>query len=65
MSRRPLRFKQSDFLRALRAVQKAPGCWGVDILPDGTIRAVPAQPAQIGNPLQQSPGALEPNEWDN
>jgi hypothetical protein len=42
MSRRPARFTQADFFRAVRAVQRAGGGMAVEVLPDGTIRAVPA-----------------------
>lgn len=42
MSRRPALFRQSDLLRAMKAAQKAGEEWGVDILPDGRIRCVPA-----------------------
>lgn len=42
MSRRPARFTQADFFRAVRAVQRAGGGMAVEALPDGTIRAVPA-----------------------
>lgn len=65
MSRRPLRFRQSDLMRAMRAAQRMGGAWGVDILMDGTIRVVPAQPVQIGNPLPSGPIEEGDNPWDS
>jgi hypothetical protein len=50
MSRRPARFTQADFFRAVRAVQRAGGGMAVEALPDGTIRAVPAADLPASQP---------------
>jgi hypothetical protein len=65
MSRAPLRFKEKDLLRAMRAAQKAGGAWGVDILTDGTIRLLPAC---VFGGVKSSQGVPEErntaNPWD-
>lgn len=40
MSRRPLRFKQTDLVRAIKAAEQAGPDWGVVVDNDGTIRVV-------------------------
>lgn len=61
MSRRPALFRQSDLLRAMKAAQKAGSDWGVDILPDGTIRCSPAGPGG----WKQPPNPKTDDGWDN
>jgi hypothetical protein len=65
MSRAPLRFRESDITRAIKAVQKAGVTWGVEILTDGTIRLAPASTA---TEVKSSPGGSEErdtkNPWD-
>lgn len=65
MSRAPLRFRQSDLMRAMRAAQRLGNNWGVDILKDGTIRVVPAQPIPAGKTLNGSPDQEGDNPWDS
>lgn len=61
MTRRPARFRQSDLMRAMRAAQKLGANWGVDILPDGTIRCAPPAAQDWKAPANpQTDG-----EWDN
>lgn len=59
MSKAPLRFKETDLVRAIRAVDKA-GAAGrnkaVEILKNGVIRIVPALPVD--------PEKSERNPWD-
>lgn len=55
MSRRPARFTQADITRAVKGVKEAGENMAVEILPNGTMRIVPA-PAQ--------PAKLEGNPWD-
>ena len=65
MSRRPLRFKEKDLLRVMRAAQKAGGGWGVDILADGTIRLLPAGIIGDVKSSQARPEERDtPNAWD-
>jgi hypothetical protein len=45
MSRRPARFTQADLSRAIRAIAQAEANMMVEVLPDGTMRILPA-PAQ-------------------
>jgi hypothetical protein len=63
MSRRPLRFKESDLRRALRAVQKSGAHMAVEISPDGTIRMVPAQPGTFGKALKDEDDTLGDSPW--
>jgi len=65
MSRAPLRFKEKDLLRTLRAAQKAGGGWGVDILTDGTIRLLPACVFGAVKSSQDMPEERDTaNPWD-
>lgn len=58
MSRTPAKVTQADIARALRALQQS-GIEGiVEILPDGTIRIVPARLAR----LVQTQEEVEPIE---
>ena len=52
MSRKPARCTQADIRRAIRAVKQEGAAMTVEILPDGTIRIVPA----VGKPE----GPVEP-----
>lgn len=65
MSRAPLRFKENDLVRAMRATQKAGGGWGVEILADGTIRILPTATFESGKachtPHEEAHTA---NPWD-
>jgi hypothetical protein len=63
MSRRPLRFRQSDLMRAMRAAQRLGNNWGVDILPDGTIRVAPAQEFGPDKALNADAEALGDSPW--
>jgi hypothetical protein len=45
MSRRPARFTQADISRAIRAIQASGAPMAVEIVPDGTIRIIPANAA--------------------
>jgi hypothetical protein len=47
MSRRPARFTQADIARAINAAKKADVQMAVEILPNGTIRLVPAPVGQM------------------
>ena len=42
MPKGPVKFKQSDVARAIRAVMQTGAPFGVEITPDGTIRLMPA-----------------------
>jgi hypothetical protein len=65
MSRAPLRFKEKDLLRAMRAAQKAGGGRGVDILTDGTIRHLPACVFDVVKSSQAAPEERDlGNPWD-
>lgn len=57
MSRRPLRFREADLRRAIRAAGKEGIPMAVEISPDGLIRMVPA-------PLTPGPTPQEVNPWD-
>lgn len=65
MSRTPLRFKEKDLLRVMRAAQKAGGGWGVDILTDGTIRLLPTCVFDAVKSSQVPPEERDlTNPWD-
>jgi hypothetical protein len=65
MSRAPLRFKEKDLLRVMRAAQKAGGGWGVDILTDGTIRLQPTCVFGVVKPSQDAREERDTaNPWD-
>lgn len=53
MSRAPARVTQADIARALRAVAATGVPMAVEILPDGTIRLVPA-PEPASRPVVKS-----------
>lgn len=57
MSRRPLRFRENDLRRAIRAATKEGVTMAVEISPDGLIRMTPA-------PLTVSATPPEVNTWD-
>lgn len=42
MSRRPARFTQADLSRAIRAIAQAGSNMMVEVMPDGTMRILPA-----------------------
>lgn len=56
MSRTPAKFTQADVARAVRAAKQA-GAFGVELLPDGTIRVALS-------PLSPNPPAPERVEDD-
>lgn len=58
MAKVPLRFKEADVVRAIRAATKAGGNRAVEILPNGVIRIIPAG-------LTEDPDSKEPNTWDS
>jgi hypothetical protein len=60
VSRGPLRFKECDLRRAIRAAGKEGGGMTVDILPSGVIRLVPVSAGGLQN--QGKDG--EANPWD-
>jgi hypothetical protein len=51
VSRRPARFTQSDLSRAIKAVEAIGVRMVIDIMPDGTIRIMPAD--AVGTPLDR------------
>lgn len=53
MSRRPARVTQADISRALRAASQVGANVAVDILPDGTIRIIPAEAVTEQNKRKQ------------
>jgi hypothetical protein len=60
MSRAPARFTEADVKRALAAAKKAGDEYGVEVLPDGTIRICrmpepQGRPAVNGFPGDQNP----------
>jgi hypothetical protein len=65
MSRAPLRFKEDDLVRVMRAAQKAGGTWGVDILSDGTIRLLPVEVLPMSGSSHLAPEERDTtNPWD-
>jgi hypothetical protein len=60
MTRRPARATKTDIRRAVQAAQAAGVAMAVDILPDGTIRLLPAQPV----PLPKAGESKGDNPWD-
>jgi len=61
LSRRPALFRQSDLMRAMRAAQRLGSDWGVDILPDGTIRCC----RSLDRDWKSDPNPQRDGEWDN
>lgn len=65
MARAPLRFRESDVTRAIRAVKKAGVSWGLEILTNGTIRLVPASTvAEVKSSTGGSEERDTENPWD-